>query len=126
MADIKRLFVSAEMAKRAYEIGFSEECLAWYPAGDSGIGRLVLGRVRLFDEEFSDGPHDWTGQPIPMPGDPFYPAPTYQQLIDWLAENWLAENAGIQDSVLRIINLYSGPHIEPRINKAINILYGKK
>lgn len=118
MADLKRLFVSPDIAKRAFEAGFREECFAWYPYGDEqGISKLRLGMVRPFDGKFTDGPYDGSCQPFPMPGDPFYPAPLYQQLIDWLGEKMRLE-----DSVLRTIFLYSGTTLDRRLTNALNNL----
>ena len=73
MENLKRLFVTYELALKIKEKGFNEDCFGYY-SGDNPYGELPnkLNIIKCKQQESID---DLAGRCL---------APTYQQITDWI------------------------------------------
>jgi hypothetical protein len=79
---MEKEFIPYELALRMKELGFDEECIAYYQKS------AVIGNDNILPISFTNMASDFNDYEYSKLGVPFYSAPTRQQAFRWFREEY--------------------------------------
>ena len=89
---MEKEFVPYELALRMKQLGFDEECIAYYQKS------AVIGNDNILPISFTNMASDFNDYEYSKLGVPFYSAPTWQQAFRWFREKYkIHHRVDIQD-----------------------------
>jgi hypothetical protein len=89
---MEKEFVPYELALRMKQLGFDEECIAYYQKS------AVIGNDNILPISFTNMASDFNDYEYSKLGVPFYSAPTWQQAFRWFREKYqIHHRIDIQD-----------------------------
>jgi hypothetical protein len=91
---MEKEFVPYELALKIKQIGFDEECIAYYQKS------AVIGNDNILPISFTNMASDFNDYEYSKLGVPFYSAPTFSQAFRWFREEydlriWIESNHGV-------------------------------